>query len=353
MASEELEVILQLIEEEKFQSAVEQIGNYLWIEAEDDVSRVEYLMEKLFHIAKKGAVVIRTIIPLLLKKLNIKDDGVRYAFVLSLKPICETEYETVLPFSKELLNSDDPNVREGMLQLVNFIANVQKIEDEDIVKLVIEKMKDDQEFIRNKALQTIKIIGKNNPTSTKSIILESIKDSDDDFKQKCDEIIKSLSSIKDLEEKQIEKRELEVKEEQLEEREIEIKKEELEYKEKELDEKEQDLVEKAKDVELDKKEKDLNEKERELKEKELELKEKKLEVKEEEKKLEEKKIKVKEKLLEKEKELVKKEKEISEAELDLKEKELNEKADEVKVKETQRVEDKLKKIDDEDDENIY
>ena len=333
MYSEELEMILQLIEEEKFQSAVEEISEYLSVEHENYINRLEILIEKLSQIAKKGAVVIRTLIPTLLKNLDIKDDVLRYAFVLALKPICEKEYETILPFAKEILNSDDPNVREGMLQLINFITNVYKIEDNDLIKLILEKLSDDHEFIQTKTIQTLKSIGKNNPTIVESVILEACKDEEDEiFKEKCDNVLKSLTSVKDLEEKDIEKRELAVKEKELEEREIEIIKEELEYKEKELEDKEKVLKEKALDEKLEQKEKVLAEKERELKEKELEIKEKKLEVKEEEEKLEEKKLKVKEKLLEKEKELVEKEKVLTQAELDLKKKELKEKEKEVKRK---------------------
>jgi len=327
-----MEKILELIKEEKFQSAVEAIYEYLDEEHEDYINRLEILIEKLSHIAKKGAVVIRTIIPKLLKNLDIKDDVLRYAFVLTLKPICEMEYEIILPFAKELLKSENSNVKEGMLQLINFIANVHKIEDKDLIKLIIENLSDEQEFVQTKAIQTLKSIGKNNPTNLEEVILEACKLADDNFKEKCDDVLKSLTFIKDLEEKDIEKRELAVKEKVLEEREIEIKKEELEFKEKELEDKEKALKDRAIDEELEQKERILADKERELKGKELELKEKELEVEEKEKQLEEKSLEVKEELLEKKKELVEKEQELSHAELELKEKELKEKEQEAKKK---------------------
>jgi len=327
-----MEKILELIDEEKFQSAVEAIYEYLSIEHEDYINRLEILVEKLSHIAKKGAVVIRTIIPKLLKNLAIKDDVLRYAFMLALKPICEMDYEIILPFAKELLKSEDPNVREGMLQLINFIANVYKIEDKDLIILILEKLSDEQEFVQTKAIQALKSIGKNNPINLEEVILESCKLADGNFKEKCDNVLKSLTSVKDLEEKDIEKRELVAKEKKLEEREIEIKKEELEFKEKELEGKEKALKDKVVNEELEQKEKILADKERELKEKELELKEK-------EKQLEEKSLEVKEELLEKKKELVEKEQELSQAELELKEKEL-----EVREKEKQRIKKTLKKV---------
>ncbi len=325
-----MEKILELIKEEKFQSAVEAIYEYLDEEHKDYINRLEILIEKLSHIAKKGAVVIRTIIPKLLKNLEIKDDVLRYAFVLALKPICELEYEIILPFAKELLKSENPNVKEGMLQLINFIANVYKIEDKDLIKLILEKLSDEQEFVQTKAIQTLKSIGKNNPTNLEEVILDACKLADDNFKEKCDNVLKSLTFVKDLEEKDIEKRELAAKEKVLEEREIEIKKEELEFKEKELEDKEKALLDKVVDDELEQKEKILADKERELKGKELELEEKSLEVKEE--------------LLEKKKELVEKEKELSHAELDLKEEELKEKEHEVREKEKQRIKKTLNKV---------
>ena len=339
-----MEKILELIEEEKFQSAVEAIYEYLSIEHEDYINRLEILIKKLSHIAKKGAVVIRTLIPKLLKNLAIKDDVLRYAFVLALKPICEMEYEIILPFAKELLKSEDPNVKEGMLQLINFIANVYKIENKDLIKLILEKLSDEQEFVQTKAIQALKSIGKNNPIILEEVILESCKHAEDNFKEKCDNVLKTLTSVKDLEEKDIEKRELAVKEKELEEREIEIKKEELEFKEKELEDKEKALKDKVVDEELEQKEKILADKERELKEKELELKEKELEVEEKEKQLEEKSLEVKEELLEKKKELVEKEKELSHAELELKEKELKEKELDIREKEKQRIKKTLKKV---------
>lgn len=337
MSSEIFENILQLIEEEKFQSAVEAIYEYLNFEHEDYINRLEILIKKLSHIAKKGAVVIRTLIPKLLKNLAIKDDVLRYAFVLALKPICEMEYEIILPFAKELLKSEDPNVKEGMLQLINFIANVYKIENKDLIKLILEKLSDEQEFVQTKAIQALKSIGKNNPINLEEVILESCKLADDNFKEKCDNVLKTLTSVKDLEEKDIEKRELAVKEKELEEREIEIKKEELEFKEKELEDKVKALKDKVVDEKLEQKEKILADKERELKEKELELKEK-------EKQLEEKSLEVKEELLEKKKELVEKEKELSQAELELKEKELKEKELDIREKEKQRIKKSLKKV---------
>ena len=339
-----MEKILELIDEEKFQSAVEAIYEYLNEEHVDYINRLEILMEKLSHIAKKGAVVIKTITPKLLKNLAIKDDVLRYAFLLALKPICEMDYEIILPFAKELLKSEDPNVREGMLQLINFIANVYKIEDRDLIILILEKLSDEKEFVQTKAIQALKSIGKNNPTNLEEVVLETCKLADDNFKEKCDNILKSLTSVKDLEEKDIEKRELVAKEKKLEEREIEIKKEELTYKEKEIEDKEKALKDKAVSGKLEQKEKILADKERELKEKALELKEKELKVVEKEKQLDEKSLEVKEELLEKKMDLVEKEKELSQTELELKEKELKEKENKVKEKEKQRIKKSLKKL---------
>ncbi|MFX1587144.1 MAG: hypothetical protein ACFFC1_03230, partial [Promethearchaeota archaeon] len=82
-----------------------------------------------------------------MENLSKKDSVLRYSFLLLLKTVCENEQDLFFPFSEDLLNSDDPNVREADLQLLIFMAGGDIIiEDESLINTITEKLSDEKDF---------------------------------------------------------------------------------------------------------------------------------------------------------------------------------------------------------------
>ncbi|MFO8019602.1 MAG: HEAT repeat domain-containing protein [Promethearchaeia archaeon] len=309
-----LKNIKDIIEQGRMDEAVRQIGNYLNQADEDYIEKLEEIIERVSAV-HGGTTVIRFLIenliidiPSLLENLSKRDQLLRYSFLLLLKKMCEKESDLFLPYSEELLNSEDPNVREAILQLIIFIANgPEKIGREALVRQIAETLNDSKEYVVEKAVQALKAIGKESPSMVTKKLSEYIKEfpemeKNEQLKERIDNILKSIVSVEKLDE---------------------IVEEELEKEEKEA---------------LGKP------KEEKLKKKDLELKEKKFELEEKEKQLEEKKIQEKEETLKQKEELLEKEKALQKVELELQKKGLEDKQKEIMDKEAKRVEGRLKTI---------
>ena len=345
--SQEMEKIKDIIKEGKIDEAVKKISAFLNSATEENYSeRLEHVIETVSTV-HGGKIVIRFLIehktidiPALLQNISKKDSVSRYSFLFLMKNICENEGDLILPYSEELLNKD-PNIREAFLQLLLFVAGGEKkINDESLIKIIASKLKDEKEFVAEKASQVLKVIGKSSPSIINKILTELVKESTEieTFKNRFDDILKSIVSI----EKIVEKKEepiLETKKEIIEKEqkeEIEIKKEPKEIEKTLL--KEIKPVEKEKISEekvpiaqkfLEKAAEKIIDKEIELKKKDLEIKKKTLEIEEKEKQFEEESIKEREKTLKMKQELLEKEKELSKVELELKKKEIDEKEKEL------------------------
>jgi len=406
-----MENIKEMIKEGKIDAAVDIIGNYLNLSTEENyIQRLENIIEIVSPL-HGGKTVIRFLIenliidiPSLLENLSKRDNLLRYSFLLSLKSIVEEESDLFLPHSKELLKSEDPNVREALLQLLLFIAGGEKgIEEESLIESISEKLTDDKDYVIEKAIQTLKAIGKKNPSIITRVLKKYIKEcsENEDLKKNIDEILKSIISLDKIEEiveeeskidkiteevvekekiladkeielkekeKELENKETELeikeilsdfdestieKEKQLKEKEIELQVKEVELKEKELKLELEGQIEKDEEPEDFAKEKiEILDKELELKKKDLELKKKKLELEEEEKALEEIEIREKEKVLQKKKEIIEKEKELAQVELEIKEKQIQEKEQQILEQEIKRVEKKLDEIEEKEKDEL-
>ena len=395
-----MENIKEMIKKGKIDAAVDIIGNYLNLSIEENyIQRLENIIEIVSPL-HGGKTVIRFLIenliidiPSLLENLSKRDNLLRYSFLFSLKSIVEEESDLFLPHSKELLKSEDPNVREALLQLLLFIAGGEKgIEEESLIESISEKLTDDKDYVIKKTIQTLKAIGKKNPSIITRVLKKYIKEcsENEDLKKRIDEILKSIVSLDKIEqiveeeskidkiteevvekekiladkeielkekEKELENKETELeikeilsdfdvstieKEKQLKEKEIELQVKEVELKEKELKLELKGKIEKDEEPDDFAKEKiEILDKELELKKKDLELKKKKLELEEEEKALEEIEIREKEKVLQKKKEIIEKEKELAQVELEIKEKQIQEKEQQILEQEIKRIEKKL------------
>ncbi len=406
-----MEKIKKMTIEGKIDATVEKIAFYLNRSTEQNyIDRLENIIEAVSS-TQGGRTVIRFLIerliidiPSLLENLSKRDSMLRYSFLLLLKSMCENESDLFLPFSEDLLNSDDPNVREADLQLLIFMAGGgKKIEEESLIKTIASKLADGKDFVVQKAIQMLKTIGKESPSIITRVLTEYAKEcpETEELKKNIDDVLKSIVTIEKIEEiveeevedelkkeireekveleelpkeeiltKELKKKEVEIQDKELElkKKEIELKKKKLEIKVVEKELKEKKIEEKVKTLELkkeileaeivaskekaseeistkalEKEEAKIIDKELELKKKDLELKKKKLEIEERETKLEEKQIKEIEKALKLKEELIEKEKELSQVELELKQKEIKDKEKEIKEQEAKRVEERLKK----------
>ncbi|MFX0155222.1 MAG: HEAT repeat domain-containing protein [Candidatus Hodarchaeota archaeon] len=412
--SVEINQIKDFVHDGRFDDAVKIIALYIGDSTEDDyLDRLENIIEILLMI-HGGRTVLRFLIenlvidiPSLIENLSKKDSVLRYTFLLVLKTICEEESDLFLPYSENLINSEDPNVREAALQLLIYMAGGEaKIEEESLIKTIMIKLSDEKDFVVEKAIQALKSIGEKAPKLITRILTEYAKDitdtpNNEEIKNYIDQILKSIVSVdkigeiveekivkkeplgRDLEtpesivgeekEEYLEKEESEIldKEFELKKKELEIKKRklELEEKEKEIEEKviqkkeevlklKEEILEKESEIgekpekkipkKLKKKEEEIIDKEIELKKKDLEIKKKKIELEEKEKELEEKEILEREKALKLKEELIEREKQLSQVELELKQKSIEQKQQKIQEEEMKRVEKELKKTEDND-----
>jgi len=399
----ELLQVKDFVKDGRFDDAVNIIALYIG-DAKDEefLDRLENVIETLLTL-HGGRIVLRFLIenlvidiPSLLEYLSKRDPVLRFTFLLLLKTICEQECDLFLPYSEDLVNSDDPNVREAALQLLVYMAGGEAlIEDESLIKSILSKLNDEKSFVIEKALQTLKAIGVKSPKLMTRLLTDYAKKiselpNNENIKELIDEILKSIVSVDKIDEiveEEVEKSEevkdslLEREESEIIDKEFELKKKELEIKKKklELEEKEkeieekviqkkeevlklkEEILEKESDIDekkeiklpkkLKKKEEEIIDKEIELKKKDLEIKKKKLELEEKEKELEEKEILEREKALKIKEELIEKEKALSQVELELKQKSIEQKEKKIKDDEMKRVEEEIKKVIEEKEDN--
>jgi hypothetical protein len=377
----EINKIKDFMKDERFDDVVNIIALYLGDATDEDyLDRLEDVIETLM-LLHGGRTVVRFLIerliidiPSLLENLSKRDSVLRYSFLLLLRSMCENECDLFLPYSKDLLDSEDPNVREAVLQLLIFIAGGElSIEDESLIESITEKLSDEKDFVVKKAIQALSAIGKDKPPLVTKVITNYVKEfpEDKELKESADKILKSIVSVDGIEdiveeESDIEQEETKIidKELKLKKKKLEIQKKklELEEKEKELEEqfihekekalkikediieheiekptKKEDLPKKIKKI-MKKEESDILDKELELKKKDLELKKKKLELELREKEIEEKAIEKKEEALKIKEELIEKENELSRVELELKEKQIKQKEKKLLEGEIERAE---------------
>jgi len=399
----EITKIKDFVKDERIDDAVNIIALYLGDSTQDDyLKRLEDIFELLL-LLHGGRIVLRFLIeqlvidiPSLLENLSKRDSVLRYSFLLLLKTLCENECDLFLPHSEDLLDSDDPNVREAMLQLIIFMVGGEvEIDDESLIKKIAYTLADEKEFVVEKATQALISIGKKHPLWVTRAVTNYAKEhpENEELKNAVDAVLKSIVTVEKIdeiveetpsEEDLIEKEETEIidKELELKKKELEIKKKKIELieKEKELEEKiilekektlklkeeileqeileqeileqettvpkEADLIPKKVKKQLKKEESEIIDKEIELKKKDLEIKKKKLELEFKEREIEEMAIEEKEKALKIKEELIEKESELSHAEIELKQKIIKEKEQKMIETEIRRSIEEFQELDD-------
>lgn len=391
----EIKKIKDFVNDKRFDDAANIIALYLGDSTEVNyLDRLEDVIETLL-LLHGGRTVLRFLIeqliidiPSILENLSKRDSVLRYSFLLLLKSLCENECELFLPYSEDLLSSDDPNVREADLQLLIFMAGGdKKIDDESLIKNIAKLLSDTQEFVIEKAIQALKAIGRNTPSLVTKIITSYSKEhpEDENLKNAVDSILKAIVTVEKIEEiveeeekvtlteeEKLEREEAEIvdKELELKRKELEIKKKKLEIEEKEKAIEEKMIKEKEKTLKIKenlieqeskipqtqedipkkvikkmkKEEEAIIDKAIELKKKDLEIKKKKLELELKEQEIEEIAIQEKEKTLKMKEELLEKETELSQVELELKQKKIREKEQKILEDELQNADESLDRL---------
>lgn len=396
----EITKIKDFTKDGRIDDAVNIIALYLGDSTQDDyLTRMEDIIELLLSL-HGGRIVLRFLIerliidiPSLLENLSKRDSVLRYSFLLLLKTLCENECDLFLPHSEDLLNSDDPNVREAVLQLIIFMVGGEaEIEYESLINNISFSLADEKEFVVEKGIQALILIGKKHPLWVTKAVRNIAKEhpENEEIKNAVDSVLKSIVTVEKIDElveetpsevELIEKEETEIvdKELELKKKEIEIKKKkiELEEKEKELEEKlilekertlklkeeileqeiavptEADLIPKKVKKQFKKEESEIIGKEIELKKKDLEIKKKKLNLELKEQEIEEMAIEEKEKALKIKEELIEKESELSQAEIELRQKIMKQKEQKMIESEIKRAVEEFMVLEDEekDEEN--
>ena len=394
----EITKIKDFVKDGRIDDAVKIIAFYLGDSTQENyIERLEDIIEMLLSL-HGGQTVLRFLIeqfvidiPSLLENLSKRDSVLRYSFLLLLKTMCEQECSIFLPYSEDLLSSEDPNVREAVLQLIIFMTGGEnEIDDESLIVKIANTLTDEKEFVVEKAVQALKIIGKTKPNLVTKIITQEIKKNPEkeELKNIVDNVLKSIVTIEIVEESEkkestdkefIEKEEAEIndKEIELKKKELEIKKKKLELEEKEKDIEKKIIQEKEKtlklkeeiieqetkeqsDIETDeipkkvkkqlkKEESEILDKEILLKKKDIEIKKKKLELEFKEREIEELAITEKEKTLKLKEELIEKESELSQVEIELHQKKIEEKEKKIMDGELERAKDKIMDLEKETD----
>lgn len=393
----EITKIKDFVKDGRIDDAVKIIALYLGDSTKEDyIERLEDIIEMLL-LLHGGQTVLRFLIeqliidiPFLLENLSKRDSILRYSFLFLLKTICEQECSIFLPHSEDLLSSEDPNVREAILQLIIFMAGGEnEIEDELLIGKIADTLTDEKEFVVEKGVQVLKIIGRNNPSLVTKIISLKVKENPEnkELKKVVDIILKAVVTVEKIDElvEESEKKELTVKELiekeeaeiidkelELKKKEIEIKKKKLELEEKEKEIEEKIILEKEKTLklkeeiieqeskeqpdldtdaipkkvkkQLKKEESEILDKEILLKKKNLEIKKKKLELEFKEREIEELAIIEKEKTLKLKEKLIEKESELSLVEIELHQKKIEEKERKILEGELERAEEKIKNL---------
>ena len=394
----EISKIKDFVKDGRIDDAVNIIALYLGDSTKDDyLERMENILEMLLSL-HGGKIVLRFLIerliidiPSLLENLSKRDSVLRYSFLLLLKTSCENEWDLFLPHSEDLLKSEDPNVREAILQLIIFMAGGEaEIDYEPLINKISFTLSDEKEFVVEKAVQALISIGKKHPLWVTKAVTNQAKEypENEELKNAVDSVLKSIVTVEKIEEiieetpseeKLIEKEETEIIDKELEvkKKELEIKKKKIELEEKENELEEKIILEKEKTLklkekileqetivpivadtipkkvqkQLKKEESDIIDKEIELKKKDLEIKKKKLELEFKERKIEELAIIEKEKTLKLKEELIEKESELSQVEIELHQKKIEEKERKILKGELERAEEKIKSFEAEDEES--
>ncbi|GAB4307274.1 MAG: hypothetical protein Kow0069_04680 [Promethearchaeota archaeon] len=393
---------MALIGEKRIKDAIEATKAIL---TGRDPELIEDLVNHLAEIYEVAPPVLKTLVPELLENFGLADDLVRYSLILSLKDVCETDPNLILPFSHEFISSADGNKREGMLRLLSFIAKDHPNDVEEYAEEVLACLADAEEHVANQAKETLKAIGRSAGDKLRPHLLEALKGAQDDPRLTAvlEEILRSLVQVKDLDEEQLERmaleaksKELETKERTLEDKEKEITQQEIQDREREIEEKERELKEKERErkrrelerLDEERKRQELERKLRELKEKEellrleeirrkeeelrrkeeeirlererleqeemdAKLKEKELEVERLEKQVRLEELRRREELLRRQQEIARKRAELELVEQELAMKELEAKQREIMKAEKTRIERELAKLVEEIPENDY
>jgi hypothetical protein len=343
-----MENVFNKIDQKKFQDAINLIKEH--ISTKMDKKFIEDFVISLNILTENAMEVVDAVIPSLLSILNFDDDVVRYSMIISAEKFVVVHPQKILPYLKQYLNSGNAKDREGILFLMEYIANSQPKLLSDFFEPTIKLIGDSEEFVKKKAIDVLKKMGKCNRSLLEAKIIEFVKQNENPLiKDAADEVLKGLIDIKELEKEELEKMHEEAKEKVISEKEHEIQQKEQDIKKLELEKKELELQKKIED---EARHKELLEKEKKIHDEEQRLALEKLKLEEEQKQIEKLRIEEERKRLEKEKEVLLEQQKLALVKDELEKKRIEEEKAKIIAEEAARIQEKvaaLQKEEDEDD----
>jgi len=346
--SSRMEEVFKRLDQKDLKAAIEIIKKKI---IEKDGIFIEDLVISLNILTETSLDLVKEILPSLLSILNFSDDVIRYSMIVSLKKFVEVNMNLILPYAPEYLKSESPKNREGMLLLLKYVAEVKVELLSPYFDLLIEKLGDQQDFVRKKAVEVLIAAGKKNRTEIEAKTLSFIKTQNSvPAKEAADQLLKGIIDLAVLEKQDNERTQLDAQTKSLSEKAKELEKTENDLKKVELEIKERELQSQA---EKDRLAQEIKESQQRIEEKELQLKLEKLKLQEEQKGLELKKMEEERERLKKEKELIEKQIDVARVKQELEQKRLEQEKSQIIAEEAERIQKKMKELSEKekDDEN--
>ncbi len=200
-----MEKIFEFLDKNLNEDAIQLINVNL---AKREQTFIEDLVPSLGIITNTSIEVVKSIMPSLLGILNLDDDVIRYSIIISIKKFTEEHKELIFPYIEDFILYGSPKKREGILLLLQYVADTDPKSLEPYYDLIVKELADSEDFVRKKAVQVLQSIGKKDKNEIEAKILKFLRtQNEEDEKKKADDklveiagnILASKSEISSIE----------------------------------------------------------------------------------------------------------------------------------------------------------
>lgn len=189
-----MEQIFEYLDHEQHENAISLIKTMV---SKRDQQFIEDLVPSLNIIVNVSVKVVEEIMPSLLGILNFEDDMIRYSLILSLRKFVQEHPDLIIPYVEDYLKYGSPKKREGMLLLILYITEQETKLLEPFYEVIIQRLGDKEDYVRKRAIEVLKTIGKDDRTEIEAKILEFVKDEKQEYakSEANSEVIKFAEKI--------------------------------------------------------------------------------------------------------------------------------------------------------------
>ncbi|UYP43831.1 hypothetical protein NEF87_000116 [Candidatus Lokiarchaeum ossiferum] len=189
-----MEEIFEFLDKNQNDQAVQLIKENL---TKRDQSFIEDLVPSLGIITNTSIEVVEAIMPSLLGILNFDDDVIRYSIIISIKKFVEEHKELIFPYIEDFLKYGSPKKREGILLLLQYVAETDPKSMEPYYDIIITELADSEDYVRKKAVEVLQAIGKEDRNEIESRILKFLKSMEEESQkqQNGENILKAADEI--------------------------------------------------------------------------------------------------------------------------------------------------------------